>query len=62
MAYSVEDLVKAFIRAEDRGPEAVEVFKAKLNAASRRVLDLGEPVEVAFFDLMAEDPDGRENA
>jgi len=60
--YTTEDLARAYIRAEDRGPEALAAFKAKLNAAADRYLYQGEPEAVAFFDLFADDPGGRENA
>jgi len=60
--YTAEDLARAFLRAEARGPAALDAFKARLNAAAERYLHHAEPVEVAFFDLFADDPDGRENA
>ena len=60
--YTTADLIRAYIRAEDRGPEALAVFKAKLNAAAKRYLHHGEPVAVAFFDLLGDDPGGKENA
>lgn len=61
MEYTTEDMAKAFLRAQDKGPAAVETFKARLNAAFE-AYKLGEPIEAAFFELFAEDPDGRENA
>jgi len=54
-------MAKAFLRAQDKGPAAVETFKARLNRAAE-AYKLGEPIEAAFFELFAEDPDGRENA
>ncbi len=60
--YTAEDLARAFLRAEARGPEALAAFKARLNAAAKRYPHYGEPVEVAFFDLFADDPDGTESA
>jgi len=61
MEYTTEDLAKAFLRAQDKGPAAVETFKARLNQAAQ-AYKLGEPIEAAFFELFAEDPGGRGNA
>ncbi|MFA5031316.1 MAG: hypothetical protein WC495_07075 [Patescibacteria group bacterium] len=61
MKYTTEDLAKAYLRAQDKGPEAVLMFNARLNQAFE-AYKLGEPIEAAFFELFAEDPDGRENA
>ena len=59
--YTARDLVKAYLRAQDRGPEAVEQFKARLNEASCRLLHYGDPSAVAFFDLFADNPEDMEN-
>lgn len=59
--YMTADLCRAFMRAADRGPEAVERFKAALNQASFQVLNLVVSVEVAFFELLGEELDGRPN-
>ena len=61
MEYTTDDLERAFLRAQDKGPAAVETFKARLNQAFE-AWKLGEPIEAAYFELFAEDPDGRENA
>lgn len=61
MEYTTADLAKAFLRAKDKGPAAVETFKARLIQAFG-AYKRGEPIEAAFFELLAEDPDGRENA
>lgn len=60
--YTVEDLIRAYNRAIRRGPDAEAAFKAELNRASFRILELREPVNVACFNLMADDSEGRENA
>lgn len=51
--YTTADLCRAYVQAEARGPRAVEMFLKRLNQASDRCMK-GEPVDVAFFDLLAE--------
>lgn len=61
MEYTTEDLERAFLRAQGKGPAAVETFKARLNQAFE-AWKLGEPIEAAFFELFAEGPPARGNA
>lgn len=56
--YTAADLAKAYLRAAQMGPLAEERFRTAIEAAAERV-KAGEPVTVAFFDLLAgetEDP------
>ena len=59
--YMTADLVKAILRAKDRGPKAEAVFRKRMDAAFERY-KVGEKIEEAFFDLLADDPDGEVNS
>lgn len=61
MDYSVSDLVKGLERARARGPKAEAAFRERIDAAFLRY-KAGEPVELVFFDLLADDPEGRVNS
>ena len=60
--YSTRDLMLAWFRAVDAGPEAEAAFRRELDRAYKRFL-AGEPISAAFFDLLeAGNTEGREDA
>lgn len=60
--YSTRDLMLAWFRAVDAGPEAVAHFRAELDRAYSQFKN-GEPISSAFFRLLeAGNCDGREDA
>ena len=55
--YTAVDLAKAYLQAIKKGPAAEAKFRTAIDAAAERV-KAGEPVSVAFFDLLAGETEG----
>ncbi|MHB8054871.1 MAG: hypothetical protein ACYDH3_06445 [Candidatus Aminicenantales bacterium] len=55
--YTAADLAKAYLRAVKKGPVAEARFRTAIDAAAELV-KAGEPVTVAFFDLLAGETEG----
>jgi len=51
MEYMVSDLIRALLRARERGPEAEALFRRRFNQASARI-HAGESEASALFDLI----------